>query len=127
MTLPGIGPFIASEMVAAIGNGAAFARARDFAALAWPSCLRRVFSLGFETGKIAVVIPPEAIADLPVDAGKHFPDPGAVAVVIRPSAQDGVQSCRPHVSPVNRGVFLRSHRKRAESRARGLRYVILVC
>ena len=32
MTIPGIGPIIASAMVAAIGNGAAFAKGRDFAA-----------------------------------------------------------------------------------------------
>jgi transposase len=32
MTAPGIGPLIASAMVAAIGNGAAFAKGRDFAA-----------------------------------------------------------------------------------------------
>src|ERR1700684_1895519 len=33
MTVPGIGPIIASAMVAAIGNGTAFAKGRDFAAL----------------------------------------------------------------------------------------------
>jgi transposase len=32
MTVPGIGPIIASAMMAAIGNGAAFAKGRDFAA-----------------------------------------------------------------------------------------------
>ena len=32
MTAPGIGPLIASAMVAAIGNGTAFAKGRDFAA-----------------------------------------------------------------------------------------------
>jgi transposase len=32
MTVPGIGPIIASAMVAAIGNGAAFTKGRDFAA-----------------------------------------------------------------------------------------------
>ena len=32
MTVPGIGPLIASAMVAAIANGAAFAKGRDFAA-----------------------------------------------------------------------------------------------
>jgi transposase len=32
MTIPGIGPIISSAMVAAIGNGTAFARGRDFAA-----------------------------------------------------------------------------------------------
>jgi transposase len=32
ITVPGIGPIIASAMVAAIGNGAAFAKGRDFAA-----------------------------------------------------------------------------------------------
>jgi transposase len=30
MTVPGIGPIIASAMVAAIGKGAAFAKGRDF-------------------------------------------------------------------------------------------------
>ena len=33
MTVPGIRPIISSAMVAAIGNGAAFARGRDFSAL----------------------------------------------------------------------------------------------
>ena len=32
MTVPGIGPLIASAMVAAIANGVAFAKGRDFAA-----------------------------------------------------------------------------------------------
>jgi transposase len=32
MTVPGIGPIISSAMVAAIGNGVAFARGRDFSA-----------------------------------------------------------------------------------------------
>ena len=32
MTIPGIGPIISSAVVAAIGNGTAFARGRDFAA-----------------------------------------------------------------------------------------------
>src|SRR6266581_1823649 len=36
MTVPGIGPIIASAMVAAIGNGAAFAKGRDFAAWLGP-------------------------------------------------------------------------------------------
>ena len=36
MTVPGIGPLIASAMVAAIGNGAAFAKGRDFAAWLGP-------------------------------------------------------------------------------------------
>ena len=36
ITLPGIGPLIASAMVAAIGNGTAFAEGRDFAA--WLAC-----------------------------------------------------------------------------------------
>ena len=36
MTVPGIGPIIASAMVAAIGNGTAFTKGRDFAAwLGW--------------------------------------------------------------------------------------------
>ena len=38
MTVPGIGPLIASAMVAAIANGAAFAKGRDFAA--WPASCR---------------------------------------------------------------------------------------
>jgi transposase len=32
MTVPGIGPLIASAMVAAIDSGTAFAKGRDFAA-----------------------------------------------------------------------------------------------
>ena len=34
MSVPGIGPIIASAMVAAIGNGAAFAKGRNFSAWA---------------------------------------------------------------------------------------------
>jgi transposase len=36
MTVPGVGPIIASAMMAAIGNGAAFAKGRNFAA--WLGC-----------------------------------------------------------------------------------------
>ena len=36
MTVPGIGPLIASAMVAAIGNGGAVAKGRDFRRLARP-------------------------------------------------------------------------------------------
>jgi transposase len=39
MTVPGIGPIIASAMVAAISDGAAFAKGRDFAAIpVCPTC-----------------------------------------------------------------------------------------
>ena len=47
-----VGPFIKRKWSAPLAMGI---RDRDLAALAWPSCLRRVFSLGFETGKIAVL------------------------------------------------------------------------
>ena len=36
MTVPGIGPIISSAIVAAIGNGVAFARGRDFFSMARP-------------------------------------------------------------------------------------------
>src|SRR5438034_8143990 len=47
MTVPGIGPIIASAMVAAIGDGAAFAKARDFAA--WLGLIPRQMSTGDRT------------------------------------------------------------------------------
>src|SRR6266566_5607992 len=47
MTVPGIGPIIASAMVAAIGNGAAFAKGRDFAA--WLGLVPKQMSTGDRT------------------------------------------------------------------------------
>jgi Transposase IS116/IS110/IS902 family. len=44
---PGIGPLIASAMVAAIGNGAAFAKGRDFAA--WLGLVPKQMSTGDRT------------------------------------------------------------------------------
>ena len=53
MTVPGIGPIISSAMVAAIGNGAAFAKGRDFAA--WLGLVPKQISTGDRTilGKIS--------------------------------------------------------------------------
>ncbi len=47
MTVPGIGPIIASAIVAAIGDGAAFAKGRDFAA--WLGLVPRQISTGDRT------------------------------------------------------------------------------
>lgn len=47
MTVPGIGPIIASAIVAAIGDGAAFLRGRDFAA--WLGLVPRQISTGDRT------------------------------------------------------------------------------
>jgi transposase len=47
MTVPGIGPIIASATVAAIANGAAFAKGRDFAA--WLGLVPRQRSTGDRT------------------------------------------------------------------------------
>jgi Transposase IS116/IS110/IS902 family len=47
MTVPGIGPIIASAKVAAIGNGAAFAKGRDFAA--WLGLVPKQMSTGDRT------------------------------------------------------------------------------
>jgi transposase len=47
MTVPGIGPIIASAMVAVIGNGAAFAKGRDFAA--WLGLVPKQMSTGDRT------------------------------------------------------------------------------
>src|SRR6478752_3096936 len=47
MTVPGIGPLIASAMVAAIANGAAFAKGRDFAA--WLGSVPKQMSTGDRT------------------------------------------------------------------------------
>jgi transposase len=44
MTIPGIGPIIASAMVATIGDGSAFRRGRDFGA--WLGLVPRQTSLG---------------------------------------------------------------------------------
>jgi transposase len=53
MTTPGVGPIVASAMVAAIGDGAAFARGRDFAA--WLGLVPHQISTGDRTilGKIS--------------------------------------------------------------------------
>ena len=47
MTVPGVGPIIASAMVAAIGNGAALAKGRDFAA--WLGLVPKQMSTGDRT------------------------------------------------------------------------------
>jgi transposase len=47
MTVPGVGPIIASAMVSAIGEGAAFAKGRDFAA--WLGLVPRQISTGDRT------------------------------------------------------------------------------
>ena len=47
MGVPGVGPIIASAMVAAVGNGAAFARGRDFGA--WLGLVPRQISTGDRT------------------------------------------------------------------------------
>jgi transposase len=47
MTVPGVGPIMASAMVAAIGNGAAFAKGRDFAA--WLGLVPKQMSTGDRT------------------------------------------------------------------------------
>ena len=47
MTVPGIGPIISSAMVAAIGNGAAFAKGRDFSA--WIGFVPKQMSTGDRT------------------------------------------------------------------------------
>src|SRR6476659_2910850 len=47
MTVPGIGPIVASATVAAIGNGASFARGRDFAA--WLGLVPKQMSTGDRT------------------------------------------------------------------------------
>ncbi len=44
MTVPGIGPIIASAMVSAVGDGAAFSKGRDFAA--WLGLVPRQMSTG---------------------------------------------------------------------------------
>jgi transposase len=53
MTVPGIGPIISSAMVAAIGNGDAFSKGRDFGA--WLGLVPRQMSTGDRTilGKIS--------------------------------------------------------------------------
>jgi transposase len=53
MTVPGIGPIISSAMVAAIGNGAVFAKGRDFGA--WLGLVPKQISTGDRTilGKIS--------------------------------------------------------------------------
>jgi transposase len=52
MTVPGIGPIIASAMVAAIGNGTAFAKGRDFAA--WLGLVPKQMSTGDRTSSAAL-------------------------------------------------------------------------
>ena len=55
MTVPGIGPLIASAMVAAIANGAAFAKGRDFAAASCRSKGRPVIGRSLGTSASAVI------------------------------------------------------------------------
>jgi transposase len=56
MSVPGIGPIIASAMVAAIGTGDAFSKGRDFGA--WLGLVPRQISTGdrtiLGTGKIVI-------------------------------------------------------------------------
>jgi transposase len=47
MTVPGIGPIISSAMVAAIGNGSAFAKGRDYSA--WLGLVPKQMSTGDRT------------------------------------------------------------------------------
>ena len=47
MTIPGIGPIVSSAMVAAIGGGAAFVKARDFGA--WLGLVPKQVSTGDRT------------------------------------------------------------------------------
>ena len=47
MTVPGIGPIISSAMVAAIGNGTAFAKGRDYSA--WLGLVPKQMSTGDRT------------------------------------------------------------------------------
>jgi len=47
MTVPGIGPIVSSAMVAAIGNGAVFAKGRDFGA--WLGLVSKQISTGDRT------------------------------------------------------------------------------
>ena len=42
--IPGVGPLIATPLVAAVGNGAAFTKGRDFAA--WPGLVPKQYSTG---------------------------------------------------------------------------------
>src|SRR5207245_5248770 len=52
MTVPGIGPIISSAMVAAIGNGAVFAKGRDFGA--WLGLVPKQISTGDRTIRGAI-------------------------------------------------------------------------
>jgi transposase len=47
MTVPGVGPIIASAMVAVMGNGTTFAKGRDFAA--WLGLIAKKMSTGDRT------------------------------------------------------------------------------
>jgi transposase len=55
MSVPGIGPIISSAMVAAIGNGDAFAKGRDFAA--WLGLVPKQISTGDRTVRGKLVGP----------------------------------------------------------------------
>jgi transposase len=50
--IPGIGPIVATAIVAAIGNGAAFRKARDFAA--WLGVVPRQYSTGGKTRLLGI-------------------------------------------------------------------------
>ena len=62
MTIPGIGPLIASAMIAAIGKGAAFAKGPDFAA--WLGLVPKQMS----TGDWTILRPPSASAAIAIYA-----------------------------------------------------------
>ena len=51
MTVPGIGPLISSAMVAAIGNGAAFAKGRDYSGNVFRSAGRGLVKFDIHKGR----------------------------------------------------------------------------
>ena len=68
MTVPGIGPLIARAMVAAIGNGAAFAKGRDFAA--WLGLVPKQMSTGDRTILGRISKRGNSLSTHPVNAGR---------------------------------------------------------
>jgi transposase len=66
--IPGIGPVVATAIVAAIGNGAAFRKGRDFAA--WLGIVPRQYSTGGKAKLLGISkrgIPDIVIVGQPVD------------------------------------------------------------
>ncbi|WP_293022428.1 transposase [Pandoraea sp.] len=56
-TVPGVGPVVSTALIAAVGNGTAFKRARDMSA--WLGLVPKQYSTGGKSNLGGMVMPPE--------------------------------------------------------------------